>query len=496
MSSNSNRRNFEPMSERTLENAQIYLLSTRYDLSRDSILAREIVNYVNRRLDEEEAQRGVKRVKPGELLIKTSRGDLVLPLRTQADIQRAISGERLENIRRDIFARCVKKCQELFPEVLEGGEMSGSGVSGVSRLKTKKTETKPKELKEVEEAKEVRKVRVREIDTILRALSACSLTLSHDFVKKRWTGCRINSLPICHQKYGPVNEELMTQLLKEAGANGNRVQQSSNLASLYRTKTKLEVINFLGKEAGVPPAVREAMFLDLARLRSRFCPLISTLDSGQMPLVSMHVKAGRRLDLPTRLQPLAPVIVSIITPLELEQLGEKDWFEYSELMKANARRMARVLIEAYQQDGLISYSELQWCFLTSANSIGRILGWFQHKHNVILPCPGTVLDMGRMLTHKDIIVRLHLQGMTVLEISRQTYHAPRSVDAYLKVFDSVLILHLYDLPLKLIARVLNRGESLIEEYLQLIKENLKEVKELRKYLQSRGVKLPEGIMAC
>jgi hypothetical protein len=345
--------------------------------------------------------------------------------------------------------------------------------------------------------KEVRKVRkVREIDTILRALSACSLTLSHDFVKKRWTGCRINSLPICHQKYGPVNEELMMQLLKEAGANGNRVQQSSNLASLYRTKTKLEVINFLGKEAGVPPAVREAMFLDLARLRSRFCPLISTLDSGQMPLVSMHVKAGRRLDLPTRLQPLAPVIVSIITPQELEQLGEKDWFEYSELMKANARRMARVLIEAYQQDGLISYSELQWCFLTSANSIGRILGWFQHKHNVILPCPGTVLDMGRMLTHKDIIVRLHLQGMTVLEISRQTYHAPRSVDAYLKVFDSVLILHLYDLPLKLIARVLNRGKSLIEEYLQLIKENLKEVKELREYLQSRGVKLPEGIMAC
>jgi len=164
-------------------------------------------------------------------------------------------------------------------------------------------------------------------------------------------------------------------------------------------------------------------------------------------------------------------------------------------MALQARRMARVLVEAYQQDGLICYSELQWCFLMSSNSIGRILGWYQHKHNVILPSPGTVLDMGRMLTHKDIIVRLHLQGLTVLEISRQTYHAPRSVDAYLKVFDSVFILHLYGLPKELIARVLTRGVSLIEEYLQLIRDNLKEVKEIREYLHCRGVKLPEGLMA-
>jgi hypothetical protein len=153
--------------------------------------------------------------------------------------------------------------------------------------------------------------------------------------------------------------------------------------------------------------------------------------------------------------------------------------------------MARVLVEAYQQDGLICYSELQWCFLMSASNIGRILGWYQHKHNVILPSPGTVLDMGRMLTHKDIIVRLHLKGLTVLEISRQTYHAPRSIDAYLKVFDSVLILHLYGLPRKLIARVLNRGVSLIDEYLELIRDQLKEAEEIRSYLRNRGVKLPK-----
>lgn len=451
----SSRRRFGPMSERTLENAQIYLLSTRYDLSRDSLLAGEIVRYVNHALDEEEKQRGIIRVRPGELFLKTSHGDLILPIRTQEDIERAILGERLDGIRRDILDRCLKSYHRSFP------------ATGA---------TEPESV---------------EIEKIMRALM-----LSRVFFKKNKSDHGINTIPIRQKSYGPVNEELMGRLLNDAKSVRLSVSQRvSNMELSHRSETKLEIIDFLGHEAGIPPAIREPMFLSLARLRAHFCPLSSTLSSGQMPLVSMHVKSGRRLDLPTRLQPLAPVVVTIITPQELEELGQKSFFEYSELMEFHARRMARVLVEAYQQDGLISYSELQWCFLVSANSIGRILGWYQHKHNVILPCPGTVLDMGRMLTHKDIIVRLYLKKMTVLEISRQTYHAPRSVDAYLKVFDSVLILHLYNLPLKLIARVLNRGESLIEEYLQLVKENLKEVREIRIYLQSRGVKLPKDMAA-
>ena len=47
-------------------------------------------------------------------------------------------------------------------------------------------------------------------------------------------------------------------------------------------------------------------------------------------------------------------------------------------------------------------------------------------------------------------------------------------------------------PNELIARVLTRGVSLIEEYLQLIGDNLKEVKGIREYLHCRGVKLQLG----
>jgi hypothetical protein len=460
---NSKERNFGPMLERTVENAQKRLLSTRYDLSSDSVLAGEIVRYVNQRLDEEEKARGVVRVRPGELFLKTPHGDLILPLRTQAEIENAISGEVFSSIRDRIIAKCVSSYKALLSDYGE-------------------------------ERKE-------ELDWEVEKFRR-GLMLSRGFFKNYGGGEGIHRIPICRKRYGPVSKEEMVELLKDTQPPYTKQASSSSLSAdfcnqelFHGVESKEDIVNFLGNEAGVPPAIREAMFLDLARLRAHFCPLAASLRSGQMPLVSMHVKAGRRLELPTRLQPLAPVLVTLITPEEFEKLGDKTTFQYEELMGLHARRMARVLVEAYQQDGLLCYSELQWCFLMSNNTISRLLGWYQRKHNVILPSPGTVLDMGRMLTHKDIIVRLHLEGLTVLEISRQTYHAPRSVDAYLKVFDSVLILHLYGLSKVLMSRVLTRGISLIEEYLELVKDNLKDVKEIREYLHNRGVKLPVDIKA-
>lgn len=99
---------------------------------------------------------------------------------------------------------------------------------------------------------------------------------------------------------------------------------------------------------------------------------------------------------------------------------------------------------------------------------------------------------GLRTIRRDIIVRLHLQGLTVLEISQRTYHAPRSVDAYLRTFDTILILHLYGLPTELVARVLGRGVYLVEEYLEPIRGYLKEPDQMRGYLRSRGVRVPRA----
>lgn len=432
------------MRQRTLENAQLYHLSTRYDLSRDSRLALAIVRTVDRALDLEEQRRGVRRVRTGELLLCTRRGPLVLPLRTPEALDRVLAGERWAAVRRDILAESETLYRGLFPEA------------------------KP-----------------RDIEAFLRCVFQGKIPSHHrgpspllrPSRQRPWTSAAPDAEPLW---------ELDAE-------RGRKRLDRDPPRPAHRPETVQRLLGYLANEAGIPPAVREPLLLELVALRARFYPRIATLGSGQMPLAGMHVDAGRTLWESTRYQPLAPLVVSVLAGDEAHALRRRPPTSYEDFLAFHGRRMARVLTEAYTQDGLLAFTELRWIFLTSMATVSRAVDYHQRRHRVILPCPGTVLDMGRMLTHKNLIVRRHLQGRTVLEIARQTYHSPHSVDAYLKAFDAVLILHLYGLPPALMAAVLGRGQTLVQEYLELIQTYLKDSETMRGYLRQKGVQLPAQI---
>jgi hypothetical protein len=272
--------------------------------------------------------------------------------------------------------------------------------------------------------------------------------------------------------------------------DGEPLAELDAVRARHRPEMLQKLAHFLTHEAGVPPAVQESMLLELVAIRARCCPRITTLATGQMPLVALHVNAGRSLWQPSRYQPATPIVVTLVADGEGRILRHHPPASPEGFLDLAGRRLARVLREAYVQSALLSQPELQWMFLFSMATVSLALDHYQRKHHVILPCPGTVLDMGRMLTHKALIVRLHLQGLSVLEIARQTYHNPRSVDAYLKAFDSVLILHLYGLTPPLMASVLHCGESLVHEYLELIADYLKDREQMRAYLRGHGVAVP------
>lgn len=430
---------FGPLLARTMENAQALHLAERYDLSRDSRLAREIVRYTNEALDAEEKRREIKRIRPGELFLRTSHGPLVMPIRTPEDIARVVAGERWDVVRRDILDRCAARYRELFPKA--------------SR---------------------------KQVEGFLRCV---------------WQGYSPRG-PAPSPLHGPRRQRPWDpgedgRPLAELDAKRARDwldRGSPRPGHLPETFQKLAY--FLGNQAGVPPAVQEPMILDLMAIRARFCPRLTTVASGQMPLAAMHVNAGRTLWQPSRYQPLAPLLVSLLAADEVRILRHRPPRAYDQFLDFYGRRIARVLTEAYTQNGLLSYAEIQWIFLASTGTVSRAIDHYQRKHRIILPCPGTVLDMGRMLTHKALIVRLHLQGLSVIEIARKTYHNPRSVDAYLKAFDAVLILHLYGLTPSLMASVLGRSESLVQEYLELIAAYLKDVDTMRHHLRKRGINVP------
>lgn len=428
---------FGPMRERTLENAQLHLLSTRYDFSRRSRLGQAIIRKVNNALDEEERRRGITRVRTGELLLRTRRGYLILPLRTEDDLDRLMAGERWDVVRRDIMVRCERRYRELFPDTTScnvEGFLCGLFQGRAPRLTSGGSPWHgPRE-------------------------------------QRPWNDRAAD--------YRPARTRKLSQ-------TGSRVQ----FPQIHEQDVMPNLKNYLDVEAGIPKAIQEPMLLELMACRARFHPRFSTVSTGQMPLAAMHVNSGRNLWMPTNHQPLAPVLINVVTDDERQILWNRPPQKYEAYLGFHGKRIARVLTEAYMQDGLLSFSELQWVFLLSQATVSRAVDFYQRQHQVILPCPGTVLDMGRMLTHKDLVVRLHLQGHNVTEISRKTYHSPRSVDAYLKAFDAVLILHLYGLPPQLMSTTLGRGQYLIDEYLELIDEHLKDVEHMRRYLQQRGVEI-------
>ena len=90
-------------------------------------------------------------------------------------------------------------------------------------------------------------------------------------------------------------------------------------------------------------------------------------------------------------------------------------------------------------------SDVEWLTCASASTIRELLEAYQEQFGIILPTAGTVLDMGRTLTHKKIVVEMALDGMTTQEIANRIYHSPVAVDSYLKTFDKLLILRYYQM---------------------------------------------------
>jgi hypothetical protein len=69
-----------------------------------------------------------------------------------------------------------------------------------------------------------------------------------------------------------------------------------------------------------------------------------------------------------------------------------------------------------------------------------------------------------------------------------TYHSPRAVDSYIDTFEAVLILQLYRIPPPLMARVLGKGISLIQEHLEIAREHFPDEEQMKRLLAWKEVR--------
>jgi hypothetical protein len=133
-------------------------------------------------------------------------------------------------------------------------------------------------------------------------------------------------------------------------------------------------------------------------------------------------------------------------------------------------RLVDLCQEAMSQGALLTREDLAYrIFYVSPRTISRDLAALRHAApDTPIPLRSTMHDIGPVLSHRVVIVRLALEGKTTTEICRITRHAPTSVSNYLSTFSRVVQLHKQKTDTGQIAFLLRRGKGLIRQYLELL----------------------------
>lgn len=243
-------------------------------------------------------------------------------------------------------------------------------------------------------------------------------------------------------------------------------------------------VNTLVDRWGTRPAQAEAMVNLAAKLYTWCCPRVEELESGQLVWLAHGTRKSRRTD-PRLFQ---PVVLTLLTPEELQWPLKTT----ADLKKLKMRQIERLTAEAWRQDGVLTTLDMEWILGISPSLIRQLLEAYHERFGILLPTAGTVLDMGRTLTHKALVVEMALEGLTTQEIARRIYHTPEAVDNYLRLFDRVLLLRYYHVPVSAMMRITGHSQGLLNEHLALVEKHFPDEEALVNYIDNRGIKLEKS----
>ena len=133
-------------------------------------------------------------------------------------------------------------------------------------------------------------------------------------------------------------------------------------------------------------------------------------------------------------------------------------------------RIQRLLDEALEQGALATQEDLARGLQTSVRTIKRDFAEM-HEQGIYLPSRGYLLGIGRGQTHKAQIVRRWLHGESYDQISQNTHHCVGSVQRYIRAFVQVVRLHQQGLSPAQIALLIQIGEVLVQDYLDVYEHN-------------------------
>jgi len=410
-------------------------LILHYEFARKSRLAEDLIDRVVRALEQDEPTRGVIRVKPWQCVFRRNDRVALLTLFNDDDRERLQNGEAMQTVRSDIERRLLAELRIVWPEATLGDLRTLTNVRRGSRKGRTTQRPRP----------------------TLKLLAP-------------------NEPPPPPPRLADVQQF----------AKGVTKREPSSTEAVVSPAVSEGLCRQLVQDYNLPPKLAPLIVQDIASVRAQCLPRLQELRHGQVLVLSLdcHSRIG---EVSAVQQPrLQPVIVTLFTEAERQALYAPD-LTFREARQVQLHQFVRVCIEAYAQEGLLALLDLECLFLTAHHDVGKVINEYEQTEQILVPTPGTVLDAGNKVTHKALVVRLYLDGLTTTEIARKLYHSEVAVDNYIGTFDKVALLHLYGVTRQHMRFLTGRSRALIDQYLRLVNVYFKDRDAVRTYLHSRGV---------
>jgi len=215
------------------------------------------------------------------------------------------------------------------------------------------------------------------------------------------------------------------------------------------------------------PKIAEAMVRDILSVCDSFRKDSSSLGTGQIlwPAVLVKEKHGNGKTLArTRTK---NVVLSIVADQDI-----KDYSEGIGPKEILAKRIARIATEAYSQGALLAQADIALIFNISQGKVSKLVREYQKQTEKMLPLRGVVHDIGKSITHKVKIIKMHAANYSTQDIARATSHAPSSVDRYIRDFQRVKMLNSKGMSPVETAYITSLSENLVNEYIKIVKEQM------------------------
>ncbi len=103
---------YRPLVERTLVNYQAQHLARKYDFGKESLVARLLVEEIDRRMEETEEILGIERVKPFELYVEKGQSQARLPLFRPEYLEPILGGGDFGMSRKLIMKHCLQSYRQ------------------------------------------------------------------------------------------------------------------------------------------------------------------------------------------------------------------------------------------------------------------------------------------------------------------------------------------------------------------------------------------------